>query len=159
MEYVSKPAPKYRETDDGTFEEVIAEKANIKRPQAIFRVEWEPEAYGNAPPRHVTWEELENDEETWNNILDEKFHTETVRHELSNLTHGTDLLYVGLEGWVRFFRLEEEAEGLAYDAYFRNEGQYLLLLSTEFVANKTTTKKCKSVRCRKTKQSTAYVII
>ena len=123
LEYVSKPAPKYRETDDGTFEEVIAEKANIKRPQAIFRVEWEPEAYGNAPPRHVTWEELENDEETWNNILDEKFHTETVRHELSNLTHGTDLLYVGLEGWVRFFRLEEEAEALAYDAYFRNEGQ------------------------------------
>ena len=33
LEYVSKPAPKYRETDDGTFEEVIAEKANIKRPQ------------------------------------------------------------------------------------------------------------------------------
>lgn len=128
LEYVSKLAPKYIQTDDGTFKEVIKEKSDIKRPQAIFRVEWEPEAYGNALPRHVTWEELENDEETWNNILDEKFHTKTVRHELSNLTHGTDLLYTDPSGWVRFFRLEEEAERLAYDAYFRNEGKLSALV-------------------------------
>ena len=109
----------------------------------------------------ATWEELENDEETWNNILDEKFHTETVPTPIvePDTWHGL-ALYVGLEGWGRFFRLEEEAEALAYDAYFEKRGsRYLLLLSTEFVANKTTTKKCKSVRCRKTKQSTAFVII
>ena len=121
LEFVSKAAPKYRENDEGKFEEVPAEKPHYERPQKIFRVEWEPESYGNALPRHVTWEELENDDQ-WNGILEEDAGAETVGYRLYHLKNGEDFIYHDMS-WVRFFRMDEEAEKLAYDAYNRNQGK------------------------------------
>lgn len=122
LKFVSEAAPKYREREDGKFEEILTDETLIERPQKIFRVEWEPEAYGNAPPRHVTWEELENDDQ-WNGILEEDVGAETVGYRLHHLNFGEDFVYHDPSGEVHFFRMDSEAERLAIDAWLLNRGK------------------------------------
>ena len=77
----------------------------------MFRVEWDERGYPDAEPRHVTWSELEEDDEMWNGILDEDIGDSDVAYVLANLKRGDCYTYQGdMCGDVTFRRLEEDAE-------------------------------------------------